>query len=239
MTTPQDLPEKSVSQTKLNPQEVADFLIEHPDFLIQNPNVLEKMTLPHNEIGAISFVQKQQQLSRSKIALLESHSARLMSTAKQNEHIYKAFINLYMSLLECPDSKQLIYLLRAILLEQIELDGMKLVLFIASDEHAAELVESKSLYQDVLLQRLSEDDFYFGRLKKQELALFFTEEQAIKSVSLIRLGGLKDLGILAFGSIDDSHFQADMDTLFLAPMVKLINRLLLEFSSQPTSVNSL
>lgn len=216
----------------VNEQQVLDYLAENPDLLAQHPEILAKVKLPHGSNGSVSLVERQQQVLREKVNHLEQNITKLVATAKHNEHIYKAFINLYMALLECPDSKQLIYLLRAILLEQIQLDGMKLVLFIASDEHAAELVESKSLYQDIILQRLAQDDFYFGRLKKQELALFFTEEQAIKSVALIRLGGQKDLGILAFGSIDDSHFQGDMDTLFLGPMVKLINKLLLDFSSE-------
>lgn len=228
--------EQSESQT-LTEADVLAYLTEHPDFLNNNPELLSKMELPHHNGGAISLVERQLQILRNKTAIQEKDIAKLISTAKQNEHIYKAFMNLYMSLLECPDSQQMIYLLRAILLEQIELDGMKLVLFIASsDEHTAKLVEPRNLYQDVLVSRLARNDYYFGRLKKQEQALFFNEEQAIKSVALIRLGGQKDMGILAFGSIDEQHFQGDMDTLFLAPMVKLINRLLLDFSNDEKTV---
>ncbi|MER2493266.1 DUF484 family protein [Catenovulum sediminis] len=214
-------------------EDVVAYLAEHPDFFQRHPELLRQMVISHDTQGVVSLIERQQQLLRDKVASQELDIARLITTAKRNENIYRAFINLYMALLECPDSKQMIYLLRAILLEQIQLDGMKLVLFIAgSDEHAANLVEPRNLYQEVLLQRLARDDYYFGRLKKQELALFFKEEQAIKSVALIRLGGQKDLGILAFGSIDEQHFQGDMDTIFLAPMVKLINRLLLDFSSE-------
>lgn len=226
MSNNQQLPLISTAEA-----DVVAYLAEHPDFFQNHPELLLKMVLPHQTQGTISLIDRQLQILREKVAIQEKDIAKLMATAKHNEHIYKAFITLYMSLLECPDSKQMIYLLRAILLEQIELDGMKLVLFIAgSDEHAANLVEPRNLYQEVLQQKLARDDYYFGRLKKQELALFFADELAIKSVALIRLGGQKDMGILAFGSIDEQHFQGDMDTLFLAPMVKLINRLLLDFS---------
>ncbi|WP_440903246.1 DUF484 family protein [Catenovulum sp. SX2] len=212
-------------------EDVASYLSEHPDFFQRHPDILRQMVIAHESNGVVSLLERQQQLLRDKVSKQEQDITRLIGTAKQNETIYKAFINLYMALLECPDSKQMIYLLRAILLEQIQLDGMKLVLFIAGgDEHAANLVQPRNLFQEVLLQRLARDDYYFGRLKKQEMSLFFTDEQAIKSVALIRLGGQKDMGILAFGSIDEQHFQGDMDTIFLAPMVKLINRLLLDFS---------
>ncbi len=217
--------------TELDEADVVAYLTEHPEFFKNHPDLFSQMVVTQDNQGAVSLVERQLQILREKVSIQEKEASRLIATAKQNEHIYKAFINLYMSLLECPNSKQMIYLLRAILLEQIQLDGLKLVLFIASsDEHAANLVEPRSLYQDVLQQRLARDDYYFGRLKKQEMDLFFKEEQAIKSVALIRLGGQKDMGILAFGSIDELHFQGDMDTLFLAPMVKLINRLLLDFS---------
>ncbi|MCU4675100.1 DUF484 family protein [Catenovulum sp. 2E275] len=223
--------EQQIPLINLNEADIVAYLTENPDFFKNHPDLLSQMVLPHSSQGTVSLVERQLQVLREKVSLQEKDISRLISTAKQNEHIYKAFINLYMALLECPNSKQMIYLLRAILLEQIQLDGMKLVLFIASsDEHAANLVEPRNIYQDILQQRLARDDYYFGRLKKQEMDLFFTDEQAIKSVALIRLGGQKDMGILAFGSIDELHFQGDMDTLFLAPMVKLINRLLLDFS---------
>lgn len=215
-----------------NEQDVLHFLNQHPDFLMKHQELVAKLRLPHGEEGTVSLVEKQQGILREKVNKLESEINRLITIAKQNESIYNTFMNLYLALLDCPDSKQLMYLLRAVLVDKLGLEAMRLVLFVATnDETAIDLVEPRNQYQEVLTDRLVRDDYYFGRLKKQESALFFPPEKDIGSVALVRLGGQKDLGILAFGSHDQNHFRPDMDTVFLAPMVKLINRLLLDFSN--------
>jgi uncharacterized protein YigA (DUF484 family) len=214
----------------LTEQDVLHYLEQNPDLFARHPDVLSQLVLPHGQAGTVSLVERQAKVLREKNQIQAQQITALVSTAKRNELIYKAFTNLYMALLDCPDSKQLIYYLKAILLDQIELDAVKLTLFMTtSDEHTADLVQPRSHYQDVLDERLSRDTYYFGRLKQQELNLFFKPEQAIKSVCLVRLGEQQDLGILAFGSFDDTHFTPEMDTVFLDPMVKIINRLLFDF----------
>ena len=116
--------ELEIKEHLVNEQQVLDYLAENPDLLAHHPEILAKVKLPHGSNGSVSLVERQQQVLREKVNHLEQNITKLVATAKHNEHIYKAFINLYMALLECPDSKQLIYLLRAILLEQIQLDGI-------------------------------------------------------------------------------------------------------------------
>ncbi|AWB66366.1 DUF484 domain-containing protein [Saccharobesus litoralis] len=217
---------------KLNEEDVLHYLKQNPNLFERHPDALAEIKIPHAHKGSISLMERQQEVLRHKNQDMEKQIKDLLSTAKQNEKIYRAFVNLYMALLECPDSQKLLYLLRAMLLDQIELDGIKLCLFITTtDEKAQDFVEPRSKFLDVLDDRLSRDTYYFGRLKQQEMDLFFEPEKAIGSVCLIRLGEQKDLGILAFGSCDDNHFSPDMDTVFLDPMVKLINRFLFDFQS--------
>ncbi|WP_017444251.1 DUF484 family protein [Gayadomonas joobiniege] len=224
---------QNTDKHKLTEQAIADYLLANPDFLLQRQDVLEQLKLVPPIAGTVSLLDRQQALLRKKNQKLESEMAELISTAKRNENIYKIFIKLYMQLLECPDSDNLLYLLNQVLLDQIELDGLKLILFIAGgDEKTAALVVPRQNYQKILHDRLKQTDFYFGRLNRQEMAMFFDPETDIRSVALIRLGGNKEMGILAFGSQDELHFQGDMDTLFLTPMVTLINRLLLDFSKE-------
>ncbi|NTS76734.1 DUF484 family protein [Catenovulum sp. SM1970] len=215
----------------LSAEDLVHFLQENPDFFDKHPDTLAKIKLPHNERGSVSLLERQQEILRNKNIQLEQNIQKLIQTASQNERIYKAFVNLYMALLECPDSKQLLYVLNDVLIDQIQLDAVKLTLFIANDDsNTAKLVQPRSRFLDVLEKRLSRDTYYFGRLPQSELELFFDPEKDIHSVALVRLGDQKDLGILAFGSSDDSHFQPEMDTVFLEPMVKLINRILFDFT---------
>lgn len=214
-------------------QQVAEYLKEHPDFLLQNDEVLSQLNLVQPVSGAVSLLTRQQQLLREKNYQLEQKMATLISTAQRNENLYKVFIDLYLQLIECPDSSRLLFLLNKVLLEQMQLDGMRLILFMAGgDEETAALVEPRHSYQGILQERLKHSAYYFGRLKQPHMEMFFKPEEAIRSVALIRLGENKEMGLLAFGSRDESHFHGDMDTLFLDPMVKLINRLILNFAKE-------
>ncbi len=215
---------------EISESEVLHYLQQNPEFLLKHPNTVSMLKVPHGLDGSISLIEHQQALLQKKNAELETNIKQLVTTASQNEVIYKAFLNLYMALLECPNSKQLVHLIENILIKEINLESVNLVLFISDNKNEIdELVKSRSLFKALLDNRLSKDDYYFGRLKQQESELFFGPEKTVKSVALIRLGEQKDLGILAFASQDESHFQPDMDTLFLEPMVKLINRLLFNY----------
>lgn len=211
----------------LNESDVLHYLAQNVDLFARNPEALVALTLPHQQKGSISLLERQQEILRAKNKQLEAEKKQLVATAKSNEKIYKAFINLYMALIEDPDSEKLMTLLKTILIDQIKLDGVKLYLFTPPTDNKTDyLVNNLADFNDVLSDRLARDTYYFGRLKQQEMDLFFQAEQRIGSVCLIRLGAQKDLGLLIFGSRDEHHFSPEMDTVFLAPMVKLINRIL-------------
>ncbi len=74
--------------------------------------------------------------------------------------------------------------------------------------------------------RLTNDDYYFGRLQASEQSLIFSQSCS-GSVVLIKLEHNKQiLGFLAISSNDAQHFDPRMDTLLLSQFKKLVAKLL-------------
>lgn len=74
----------------------------------------------------------------------------------------------------------------------------------------------------IIEKRFKDSTFFFGRLSQHERQVIFGEETA-ESVALILLGDNHDMGILAVGSDDASHFTPDMDTLLLKQLQEVLN----------------
>ena len=48
----------------LTAEEVRAFLLKHPDFFANNPDILERLVSPHEEKGAVSLVERQSEQLR-------------------------------------------------------------------------------------------------------------------------------------------------------------------------------
>ena len=79
---------------------------------------------------------------------------------------------------------------------------------------------------EIIENRLSKEQYYFGRLQQSEQELIFSQPTS-GSVVLVRLTHLQeDLGFLAISSRDAEHFDPRMDTLLLGQFKKLVAKLL-------------
>ncbi|KKO47825.1 hypothetical protein VT06_15060 [Arsukibacterium sp. MJ3] len=192
---------------------VLDYLQDHPEFFQQYPQLLQQMRLPHQQRGSISLVERQQELQRAKIAALEDDITRLMSLARQNEHIFHALNTLHLSLLQHPTLPDAERAVQHFAKSMPQVHACRLVC-LQPDSSAI------SQYQLLLTRRLSSDNVYLGRLNKEEQQPLFAD--SIHSVALVQIGTGPGLALLAFGSEQDDHFQPAMDRLFIRHLAKLL-----------------
>ena len=108
------------------------------------------------------------------------------------------------------------YKLETVLQERLDLHSVVLQLF--KGPHAMQELQRRL----VIEKRFKDSTFFFGRLSQHERQVIFGEETA-ESVALILLGDNRDMGILAIGSNDASHFTPDMDTLLLKQLQEVLN----------------
>lgn len=193
---------------------VADYLQQHPDFFQHYPELLPLLRLPHQQRGTVSLVERQLELQREKIHLLQEDITRLMSVARQNEHIFLALNALHIAVHQ---AKSLTDIQQALQAFADTMPQVKYCRLLGLEQTAADL----SPYQLLLNRRLQQQPVYLGRLNKEEQHDIFPAK--VHSVALLRIDQQdKPLAILAFGSELDDHFQPEMDVLFLRHLVTLL-----------------
>lgn len=193
---------------------VADYLQQHPDFFQHYPELLPLLRLPHQQRGTVSLVERQLELQREKIHRLQEDITRLMSVARQNEHIFLALNALHIAVHQ---AKSLTDVQQALQAFADAMPQVKYCRLLGLEQPGADL----SPYQLLLSRRLQQQPVYLGRLNKEEQHDIFPAK--VHSVALLRIDQQDTpLAILAFGSELDDHFQPEMDVLFLRHLVTLL-----------------
>lgn len=203
---------------------VATYLADNPDFFLRNPALLNSLRLQDNQRGAVSLVERQQQQLRQKVQALEEEITGLMSVANANEQLFRLYSDLYLKLIDSQNSVQLLDTLEQVTIELLSMSQLKLWL-----KPEFELSHNNIATNDcygVMKNRLSKEDYYFGRLQQTEQQLIFSSvsEGSVVLVKLEHDG--TELGFLAINSNDAEHFDPRMDTLLIGQFRKLVAKLL-------------
>lgn len=200
----------------LEDQMVYQYLLEHPAFFQQHPELLARLRLPHAQRGAVSLVERQMELQRERVRGLEEDITRLLSIARQNEQIFLALNQLHLAIFAARQKTDLRIALSAFANKMSHVHACTLLEF--SNEAMG---ENFGALQQVLAERLKGRQVFLGRLNKDEMASLFPP--SIHSVALLLISAAEQpLALLAFGSELDDHFQPSMDTLFIDHIAKLL-----------------
>ena len=200
-------------------QDVSNYLKKHPDFFIHHPHILEKLVVPHEQKGSVSLVELQSEQLRKKNRLLTHKLNQLITIAKQNEEIYRIYADLNMRLLSCRFFSEVQDTLEDVMEQKLRLSAVTLRSF--SGANALPEIQRKLFIE----KRFKKECFFFGRLSQHEKQLLFADQQ-VESVALMLLGDKGEMGILAVGSRDPSHFNPEMDTLLITQLQQFLNVLL-------------
>ncbi|MEP0355146.1 MAG: DUF484 family protein [Paraglaciecola sp.] len=206
-------------EESLSHESVATYLLNNPDFFVQYPQLIEKIKIPHSLKGSVSLVELQSEQLRKKVRTLNHKLNQLISIAKQNEAIYRVYADLNLRILKCKDLDELKFILEEVIQENLELSAVTLKPF--KGPHALPEIQRRLFIE----KRFQQNQFFFGRLSEHERKLLFNDQEA-KSVALLLIGEVGELGILAIGSKDPSHFNPDMDTLLITQLQQFLGVLL-------------
>ncbi len=196
----------------LTAEVVAEYLKEHPDFFVQRPALVDRLSFPHVDLGAVSLVHVQMNRQRQRIEELEEEITTLMSLAANNDRTFYEFMDLQEEILKCVDFKQVINAI-----EQKAHDlGLRAYVRLFSQCDASVQLNTEN-YQRFAATHLNGKDAYLGRLRKADREALFGDIEVPEMGSYVVLPLVKKqtLGVLVFSSEDGGHFQPDMDTLFL------------------------
>lgn len=207
------------SDSLLDAEQVANYLLENPEFFSRFPQLLEQITIPHAHKGSVSLVELQSEQLRKKVRSLTHKLNQLIAIAKQNEAIYRVYADLNLRILKCTNFADLVFILEEVIQENLKLASVTLKPF--KGAHALPEIQQRLFVE----KRFKQSQFFFGRLSDHERKLLFADQDA-NSVALLLIGEQSELGILAIGSKDPGHFNPDMDTLLITQLQQFLGILL-------------
>ncbi len=192
----------------LTEQQVADYLLQTPDFLLLHHHVLESLNLQQEQAGTHSLFMRQQRVLRERNQQLIEQQQQLIHIAKKNEIIYQVFSACHRHLLIHNSFDELALNITTLICNELTLKECKLIKY-------------KPELDSIISHRLTEQVQYLGRINKKEQEILFASH--CQSTALYLIGEPKHpLAILAFSSDDDAHFSPTQDSFFILEFVKAL-----------------
>ncbi|WP_217534382.1 DUF484 family protein [Vibrio metschnikovii] len=208
----------------LTAEVVAEYLTDHPDFFQHRSQLVERLSLPHPQAGAVSLVHVQMARQRQRIEELEEEITALMSLAANNDRTFHEFMDLQEQLLKCSSLPAVCRAIEATAQRLRLMAYLRLV-----DTTLAEYRINQESLQRFSTNHFNGKQAYLGRLRQADRGLLFGDQCAapeMGSYVVLPLGQNAAQGILAFSSPDGGHFQPCMDTLFLRHLALLLSHLI-------------
>ncbi len=224
---------QTLSSATTNESQVLDYLIQHPDILDRNPDVLRQLILEHDSGTAVSLVERQLKVLREENESLKNKLNELVHIARENEELSQRFHRLSLELMTNHNLHDIIALIR----DQIQtffytdyvgfmfaprlkdrIEGLDKNILDPRNKHAGKIQEWISGRTPV-----------FGPFDPGIRKLLFDQSAQIPSCVLIPLYQTHDFGLLALGSKASDRFNHGMGTLFLSQLGDLVSSKLKHF----------
>ncbi len=216
------------TESSIAPEQVVEYLRQHPDFLARHPDLLADLDIPHAPEGAVSLVERQVRTLRERNQALESRLAELLQVARENETLVARLHQLGIRLLGSLPLSQTLEKVYASLRDGYDAEAVTLLLFDAGQagerEGPAHYVDPNDVAWAPWLPRLLANgrprcgEFDAERLER----LFGASAGKIASAALVPLLAPEPVGLLAIGSHQRERFTPSMGTDFLARIGELV-----------------
>jgi uncharacterized protein YigA (DUF484 family) len=219
--------------------QVADYLAANPGFFTDRDNLLAKMTLPHQQGGAVSLEERQVSVLRDRNKSTKNQLDTLLNAARRNNEIFDKCQRLVLSLIESKDSAAFFNSLESSFKRDFNCHAYSLIIFGDNPEQInhftsrVSLSSAKEYVNDLLknrnptlgVLRSTEQDFLFrhASAKVKSAAVLPIKTRTIKSDSTFEN---TQIAMLAIGSDQENDFHSSMDTLFIEFVADVIARLL-------------
>ena len=215
------------AKSTLDEADVVAFLKTRPEFLMQHPELLEKLEFSHASGSAISLIERQVDLLRSKNLKLEDRLSLLISTAAENEKRATLVHKLARTLIRAPSLAAVVTGLRGCMRDDFGIDevtvGVNANVYKRHDIEGFVPLETDSSivrnFENFIRTRLIE----CGPIEAERARLLFPKaETLIASAAIVPLEKEKHLGLVALGSKDPARFQPRQGKLFLEMTAELV-----------------
>lgn len=203
----------------MNTNDIAEYLSQNPHFFEEHAELLSSIKLTSPIMGrTISLQERQMEIVREKLKVMELRLAELMRVAQDNDAITAKFQMWTRELLLARNDVDLPYILTKSMQDIFNLPYATLRLWsVAEDFKHTWFAEATS--EDVQLFAKGMTTPFCGKNQEFEAATWIESEQPIASMAMLPLRIAADeptFGLLVLGSPDPARFTKDMATDFLA-----------------------
>ena len=204
---------------KISATEVANYLKAHPEFFIEQEDLLADLSLPHESGKAVSLLERQVTILRNRGGDARKKLNDLLENARNNDQLFDTTRNLVLALLRAKNATEIANVAQDQLSNHNNIDSCEIILV---DRNGLQLADSVRTESEDVLKKQFADVFRLKRThcgaisKEQTQYLFPSEDNNIKSTALcpvISNGNV--LALLAFGNQSENYFHVNLDTLFL------------------------
>lgn len=213
----------------LDPEQIAAYLQQHPDFFVARQELLGDLFLPHESGPAVSLVERQVSILRERNMDMRHRLSKLLDNARDNDKLFDKTKRLVLTLLEGQDFADIIDALHYCFDREFGIHFTSMIVFGNIDRVPSSQARVVTLAEarDHLGTLLKNNRAMCGTLGKKELAFIFGKHaDEIGSVATVPLIHGATFGLLAIGNRDPQYYRSSMGTLFLGYIAEVLNRLL-------------
>ena len=219
-------------KNELSEREIVRYLRDHPDFFETHLDLLADMVLPHETGQAVSLIERQVSVLRDQKEEQKRKLKALINNAQQNEKLNKNVNTLILALLDATTLDQVLEIIEQRMRADFDADAIAVKL-LASGNDLLKAHEDLTAWQQPALvigeKVMTARQPMCGSFKAEQMQALF-DDPDIQSAGVIPLAKHKKskhcYGIIAIGSYDPHRFRADMGTLFLSLLGKVLTRIL-------------
>ncbi|MBS3965617.1 MAG: DUF484 family protein [Methylomonas sp.] len=205
--------------------DVAAYLLEHPDFFQRHLDLLEHLHIPHPSGNAVSLIAKQLEIFRTKHQEQENQLSALIDIARDNDAAFSRMHELTLAMLEADALENLVANLDHVLAECFMTDfvALKIVRENGLSPLSNLFVSPDCADLKLFSEQLATNQPKCGRPTLAQARFLFGEPAAeVKSCAIIPMVFVDLQALLAIGSREDGRFHYSMGSLFLTQMSKII-----------------
>ena len=218
----------------LSADEVAQYLLENPDFFTYNEALLAELTLPHASGKAVSLLERQVSVLRKRNMDMRHRLTQLLETARNNDRLFSKTQKLVLKLLEASHLDDIVAAIDDSFYNEFHVETNCLTLFAQPDQLAVGSARVIPLYdaKQSIPGVIKSTRAVCGVLRDSEVQFLFPRSyQQVGSAAVVPLYNNGPLGVLAIGNEDPQHYRSSMGTVFFGYVGDVLNRVLPRFMS--------
>ena len=223
----------------MKPEDIAHYLVSHPDFFNEYADLLSDLQIPHPlDNKVISLLERQAIALRDKNKVLQDKLLELINFGEENDAIGEKMHRLTIALLTASNFDEFLSGLGYSLREDFSIPYfvMRLWGINCVNMDYAEFTETSD---DIHAIAESLTNPYCGNHVADEIkAMFDANAEHLQSFSMIPLNTTRTIGLLVLASSEIERFYADMGTLHLKRLGDLIGATMARYDLEQGTNNT-